>query len=81
MGTGIINIQSNPEGAEVYMDGNPIRDQSGNVVKAPVKLDYVPEGPRWFIFKMSGYFDEIKLIGSVANMQHNVYVIMRPIPR
>ncbi len=81
MGIGIINIQSTPEGAEVYMDGNSIRDTSGNVVKAPVILSYVPEGPHWFTFKMSGYFDEIKLIGSIANMQHNVNIVMRPIPR
>ena len=78
--TGIISIQSIPEGAEIHLDGNPIRTTSGNVAKAPLILSYVPEGPHWLTLKMPGYFDEIRLVGSITNMQHNVYIVMKPIP-
>lgn len=78
--TGTIRIYSIPEGAEIYIDGNPLRDISGNVAKTPLILTGVNVWPHLAIFKMHGYFDEIKLVGVIEGRTSDVYAVMRPIP-
>lgn len=77
--TGTIRMYSTPEGAEIYIDGNPLRDTSGNIAKTPLILNYVNAWPHWVIFKMPGYFDEIKLVGVIEGRTSDVYAVMRPI--
>lgn len=77
--TGSIRMYSIPEGAEIYIDGNPLRDTSGNIAKTPLTLTDVNAWPHWIIFKMSGYFDEIKLAGVIKGRTSDVYAIMHHI--
>lgn len=77
---GGIRFYSFPDAVEIYIDGDPIRDTSGNVAKTPLVMTDIPEGPHWVIFKMSGYFDEIKLVGVITNSWSDACAIMRPIP-
>ncbi len=77
--TGIIRMYSIPEGAEIYIDGNPLRDISGNVAKTPLILTDVNAWPHWVIFKMPGYFDEIKLVGVIEGRTSDVYAVMNSI--
>jgi len=77
--TGTIRIYSTPEGAEIYIDGNPLRDTSGGVAKTPLMLTGVNAWPHWVIFKVPGYFDEIKLVGVIEGITSDVYAIMNPI--
>lgn len=77
--TGTIRMYSVPEGAEIYIDGNPLRDASGNIVKTPLILTDVNAWPHWVIFKIHGYFDEIKLAGVIEGRTSDVYAIMHPI--
>lgn len=77
--TGTIRMYSTPEGADVHIDGNPLRYTSGDMAKTPLILTYVNAWPHWVIFKMHGYFDEIKLVGVIEGRTSDVYAIMRPI--
>lgn len=77
--TGTIRMYSIPEGAEIHIDGNPLRDTSGNIAKTPLILTDVNAWPHWVIFKMPGYFDEIKLVGVIEGRTSDAYAIMRPI--
>lgn len=77
--TGSIRIYSVPEGAEIYIDGDPLRDTSGNIAKTPLILNNVNVWPHWVIFKMPGYFDEIKLVGVIEGRMSDVYAVMLPI--
>lgn len=76
---GTIRMYSTPEGAEIYIDGNPLRDASGNIAKTPLILTGVNAWLHWVIFKMSGYFDEIKLVGVIEGRISDVHATMHPI--
>jgi hypothetical protein len=47
-----------PDGAEVYMDGQPVFDTVGRVVTTPVTILDIITGVHRVTFKKQGYFDE-----------------------
>lgn len=75
---GIIRIYSEPFGAEVYIDGNPVLDQHGQIVKTPVTVTDVPDGVRQITFKMPGQLDEMKLVDVYPGAWSDVTATMRP---
>jgi archaellum component FlaG (FlaF/FlaG flagellin family) len=75
---GAIRIYSEPDGAEIYIDGNAVFDQSGQIVRTPVTITDVPDGVRQIIFTMPGYIDEVKMVDIYPNAESNVTVTMRP---
>lgn len=79
MTTGTVKVRSFPDGAEIYMDSSPIRDTSGNVVKAPIIITDIPPGAHQVIFKMPGHYDEIKLVDVQEGAWSDVYATMRPL--
>lgn len=75
---GTIRIYSEPYGADVYIDGNPVLDQSGQTVRTPVTITDVPDGIRQVTFIMPGYFNEIKLVDVYPGAYSDVTATMRP---
>lgn len=47
-----------PDGAEVYLDGQPVFDTVGKVVTTPVTILDIATGVHRVTFKKQGYFDE-----------------------
>lgn len=47
-----------PDGAEVYLDGQPVFDTVGRVVTTPVTILDITTGVHRVTFKKQGYFDE-----------------------
>ena len=76
--TGTIRIFSEPFGADVYLDGNVVRDQSGNIVKTPVTITDIPEGSQQVIFRMPGHLEETKIVNVYPGEWSDVTVTMIP---
>lgn len=77
-GTGTIRVYSEPFGADIYLDGNLVRDQSGDVVKTPITITDVPAGAHSVIFRMPGHLDEMKTIDVGPGAWSDVTATMRP---
>lgn len=77
--TGAIKAYSFPDGADIYIDDNPVRDSSGQIVKAPVVITGVPAGARRVTFRMPGMMEESKIIDVEPNAWSDVYATMRPV--
>ncbi len=75
---GIIRVYSEPYGADVYLNNNPVRDQSGNIAKTPVTITDVLEGAYQVTFKMPGHLDENKTVDVTAGAWSDVTATMRP---
>lgn len=75
---GIIRVYSEPFGADIYIDGNPVRGQSGNIAKTPSTIIDVPEGARQVSFKMTGHLEEMKIVDVYPGAWSDVTVTMRP---
>ena len=77
---GGLYIFSNPPGADIYMDWNPARDSTGNIVKAPAILTDIPQGLHTISFKLIGYHDDIVTTEIVGGHYSGVYGILLPFP-
>jgi hypothetical protein len=75
---GTIQACSEPEGAAIYIDGNPVLDQSENIVRTPVTITDIPDGVRQVTFTMDGYFDEIIPVEVYPGECSDVTATMRP---
>lgn len=74
---GTIRVYSEPYGANIYIDGNPVLDQSGNIATTPVTITGVPDGIRQVTFTMPGNFDEMKLVDIYPGAYSDIMVTMR----
>lgn len=54
---GHIAIYSNPDGAEIYLDNQPVLDDIGSIATTPITLTNVPVGTHTITFKKQGYQD------------------------
>ena len=76
--TGMIRVYSDPDGANVYIDGNPVRDSSGQLAKTPVIITDVPAGVRYVTFRMPGMMEEMETVDVGPGSYSNAYATMRP---
>lgn len=76
--TGIIRVYSDPYGAIIYIDGNPVIDQSGNIVKTPVTVTDIPVGAHQVTFIMPGYLEEMQIVHVHHRGWSDVTATMRP---
>lgn len=76
--TGTIRVYSEPYGANIYIDGNSVRDQSGNIVKTPVTITDIPVGDHQITFIIPGYLDEMKIVRIHHGELSDITAIMRP---
>ncbi len=75
--TGTIRVYSFPDGANIYIDDNAVRDQSGQIAKAPVVITDVPAGARRVTFRMPGYMEESKIVDVEPGAWSDTYATMR----
>jgi hypothetical protein len=75
---GTIRIYSEPDGAEIYIDNNPVIDQSGNIVKTPVIITDVPDGIRQITFTMPGYLNEMTTVDVYQGAYSDVMARLKP---
>lgn len=75
---GVLQACSEPEGADIYIDGNPVLDQSENMVRTPATITGIPDGVRQVTFTMDGYFDEIIPVEVYPGECSDVTATMRP---
>lgn len=73
---GTILIYSEPDGAEIHIDNNPVRDQSGNIVKTPATITNIPDGVRQIILTMPGYLDEMRPVDVYPGAESSIIVTM-----
>jgi hypothetical protein len=78
---GTMMLRSEPDGATVYIDGNPVLDQSENIVITPVTITDIPDGVRQVTFTMDGYFDEIIPVEVYPGEYSDTTATMRPNPK
>ena len=73
-----------PDGAEVYIDGQPALDPTGRIVTTPAIMLNVPIGDHWVTFKKDGYHDEDIPVYVDTGTYSDAYVKLRsrlPVPR
>lgn len=75
---GTIRAYSYPDSANVCIDGNPVLDQSENIVRTPITITDIPDGIRQVTFTMDGYFDEIMPVEVYSGEYSDVIAKMRP---
>jgi hypothetical protein len=75
---GTIQAFSEPEGAEIYIDGKPVLDQSENIVRTPITITDIPDGIREVTFTMDEYFEEIIPVEIYPGECSDVTATMRP---
>lgn len=76
--TGTLRVFSEPYGAKLCIDENPVKDAYGNSVTTPVTITDVPEGAHQITFRMSGHLNEIKTVDITTGAYSDVYATMRP---
>ena len=76
--TGEIRVYSDPDGANIYIDGNPVRNSSGQLARTPVIITDVPAGVRYVTFRMPGMMEETETVDVGPGSYSNAYATMRP---
>lgn len=77
---GGLYIFSDPPGADIYIDRNPVRDSIGNIVKAPAILTDIPQGLYIITLKLIGYDDDIITATVVGGYYASIYGVLLPLP-
>ena len=75
---GMLRVFSEPYGAKICIDGNPVKDQLGNTVITPVTIIDVPEGVHQVTFRMPGHLKEIKTVRITPGEWSDISVTMVP---
>jgi hypothetical protein len=70
---GKLRMLSNPEGAEVTIDGEPIG-------KTPIERDDIAAGDHQFAFKLKGYYDHKETITVVGGKERLISPDLKPMP-
>ena len=75
---GILRVFSEPSGANICIDANPVKDAFGHHVTTPVTITDVPQGSHRVTFRLPGHLKEIKTVDITAGAYSDVYATMRP---
>lgn len=75
---GMIRVFSEPYGAKICIDGNPVKDAYGNTVTTPVTIIDIPKGDHKITFRIPGYLKEIKTVHITPGEWSDVSAIMVP---
>ena len=78
MSTGNANINSNPQGAKLCIDGQPVLDSTGTTVFTPVLITDIPAGPHRFAFHLPGYYRECITVDIIENQTIDILVTQIP---
>ena len=78
-GLGDLFIDSNPQGAYVYIDGNTLIDINGHTILTPVRITAVREGLHEVQISLDQYYSKKVFINIIPNQINNVSVTLQPI--
>lgn len=66
-----------PDRADIYLDGQPVLDWTGNIATTPITILYVATGTRRITFKKQGYFDEDIYVFVQNGLYSDAYTMLR----
>ena len=78
-GRGDLSINSNPQGAYIYIDGYPLVDESNNPMKTPVKVIEIPEGIHQIQISLDGYYSKKVFKDIIPNQTSDISVTLESI--
>lgn len=76
---GDLFIDSNPQGAYIYVDGNALIDLNGRAILTPVRITAVREGLHEVQVSLDGYYSKKVFIDIIPDRVNNVSVTLQPI--
>ena len=78
-GTGDILINSFPQGAYVYIDGNSVMDTQGHAILTPVRITGVRQGIHEVQISLDRYYSKKIFINIVPDRVNDVSITLQPI--
>ncbi len=76
--TGNANINSDPQGAKLCIDGQPVLDSMGTTVFTPILMIDIPIGQHRFAFHLPGYYRECITVNIIENQTIDIFVTQTP---
>lgn len=73
-------VFSDPPGADVYINNNPII-QNQIIVKTPAIITDIPEGTYLITFKIIGHRDDTIIADAIGGYSSSIYGVLLPIPQ
>ena len=67
-------VNTTPDGAEIYLDGQPVRDINGNIATTPSSIIGIITGIHLVTFKKSGYADTSVTVEIQNGLYSNVHI-------
>ena len=78
MQTGNVYLDSNPQGATLCIDAQPLIYPSGEKIRTPVLIIDIPVGYRRFAFHMPGYYRECVTADIIEEQITDIFATMIP---
>lgn len=78
-GTGDILINSSPQGAYIFIDGNVLIDINGHSILTPARITVVKGGLHDVQISLDGYYSKKVFINIVPDQVNNISVTLQPI--
>lgn len=78
-GTGDIEVNSSPQGASIYIDGNSIIDTQGHVILTPVRITGVGTGLHEVQISLDRYYSKKVFLNVIPGKVNEVSVTLQPI--
>ncbi len=78
-GTGDILINSSPQGAYVYIDGNSIIDTQGHAILTPVRVTGVGQGLHQVQISLDRYYSKKVFLSIIAGKVNEISIVLQSI--
>lgn len=78
-GRGNISIDSDPQGATVYIDGYALQDETGNILTTPAMVTGVMDGIHEVQISMDRYYSKKIFVDTVPGKVNKAFAKLIPI--
>lgn len=78
-GTGDILINSSPQGAYVYIDGNSVMDTQGHAILTPVRVTGVGQGIHEVQISLDRYYSKKVFLSVIVGKVNEILVTLQSI--
>lgn len=76
--TGDVLTNTNPQGADIYIDDFQALDENCNILRTPIIITDVPKGHRTFTFRLKGYYSETVIVDVIGGVTSDAYAVLFP---
>ncbi len=76
---GHLVASTTPDGANIYLDGNPVLDINGNIAITPSSITGIITGVHVVTFKMAGYIDEDVTVDIQNGLYSDARAVLQPV--